>query len=180
MISLYQYWRKATHIFSLIIPIPYCYFITDKNSASIVMILLTLIFIFIDSLRLKLNFITRFFALFFNKMLKDHELKGKFTGATWVMISSTLVISLFPKNIAVISLMFMSIGDTVAGLFGKNYGRIKIGTKTLEGFLAGLSSCLIIAYLYKPLPLQITASGAFLACLLKLFHYPLMTILKFR
>ena len=164
MISLYQYYRKATHIFSLIIPISYCYFITDKNSASIVIALLTLIFIFFDSQRLKLNFIRRFFALFFNKMLKDHELKGKFTGATWVMISSTVVIAIFPKNIAVISLVFMSIGDTVAGLFGKNYGRIKIGRKTLEGFLAGLSTCLIIAYLYKPLPLQVTASGAFLAC----------------
>ena len=73
MISLYQYCRKATHIFSLIIPISYCYFITDKNSASIVMALITLMFIFIDSLRLKLNFIRRFFALFFNKMLKDQE-----------------------------------------------------------------------------------------------------------
>ena len=178
MISLYQYCRKATHVFSLIIPISYYYFITEKSSASITMALLTLIFIFIDYFRLKLNFIRRFFALFFNKMLKDHELKGKFTGATWVMISSTLVIAIFPKNIAVISLIFMSIGDTVAGLFGKNYGRIKIGRKTLEGFLAGLSSCLIIAYLYKPLPLQITASGAFFGMLIETLPLPLDDNLK--
>ena len=94
------------------------------------------------------------------------------------MISSTLVIAIFPKNIAVISLIFMSIGDTVAGLFGKNYGRIKIGKKTLEGFLAGLSSCLIIAYLYKPLPFQITASGAFFGMLIEALPLPLDDNLK--
>ncbi len=178
MISAYEYYRKATHVFSIVIPISYWYFIPDKNSASIVMVIFTLIFIFFDSLRLKSNFIRSFFFLFFNKMLKDHELKGEFTGATWVMISSTIVISIFSKNIAVLSLIFLSIGDTIAGLFGKSFGRIKIGKKTLEGFLAGFSSCLIIAYLYKPLPLHITVIGAFFGMLIEILPLPFDDNLK--
>ena len=178
MISAYEYYRKATHVFSIVIPISYWYFIPDKNSASIVMVIFTLIFIFFDSLRLKSNFIRSFFFLFFNKMLKDHELKGEFTGATWVMISSTIVISIFSKNIAVLSLIFLSIGDTIAGLFGKSFGRIKIGKKTLEGFLAGFSSCLIIAYLYKPLPLHITVFGAFFGMLIEILPLPFDDNLK--
>jgi len=178
MISAYEYYRKATHIFSIVIPISYWYFIPDRNIASIVMVIFTLIFIFFDFLRLKSNFISSFFALFFNKMLKDHELKGELTGATWVMISSTIVISIFSKNIAVLSLLFLSIGDTISGLFGKSFGRIKIGKKTLEGFLAGFSSCLIIAYLYKPLPLHITVFGAFFGMLIEILPLPFDDNLK--
>tara|TARA_B100001540_G_C15244475_1_gene389836 strand:+ start:63 stop:446 length:384 start_codon:yes stop_codon:yes gene_type:complete len=111
-------------------------------------------------------------------MLKDHELKGELTGATWVMISSTIVISIFSKNIAVLSLLFLSIGDTISGLFGKSFGRIKIGKKTLEGFLAGFSSCLIIAYLYKPLPLHITVFGAFFGMLIEILPLPFDDNLK--
>ena len=172
MIVSHEYYRKLTHIFSLVIPISYWYLIPDKNSASIVIAIFTLLFIFFDSLRLKSNLIKSLFRLFFNEMLKDHELKGKFTGATWVMISSTIVISIFSKNIAVISIAFLSIGDTVAGLYGKNFGRIKIGNKTLEGFFAGLFSCLMISYFYTPIPLYISATGAFFAMLIEILPLP--------
>ena len=178
MILSQEYIRKGIHLLNLVIPLSYFYVFTEKWEFLIILSLITLCFIVIDISRHFVPLIKSIFSLFFNKMLKDHELKGKFPGATWVMISSTLVIVIFPKNIAVISLIYMSIGDTVAGLFGKNYGRIKIGRKTLEGFLAGLSSCLIIAYLYKPLPLQITASGAFFGMLIEALPLPLDDNLK--
>ena len=178
MISVHEYYRKATHIFSLAIPISYWYLIPEKNSASIVLAILTLVFIFFDSLRLKSNFIKSFFAIFFNKMLKDHELKGGFTGATWVMISSTIVISVFSKNIAIISLLFLSIGDTVSGIFGKRFGRLKIGKKTFEGFIAGFSSCLLISYFYNPLAFYISATGAFFGMLIETLPLPFDDNLK--
>tara|TARA_B100001996_G_scaffold113875_1_gene86158 strand:+ start:6174 stop:6758 length:585 start_codon:yes stop_codon:yes gene_type:complete len=178
MISVHEYYRKATHIFSLAIPISYWYLIPEKNSASIVLALLTLVFIFFDSLRLKSNFIKSFFAIFFNKMLKDHELKGGFTGATWVMISSTIVISVFSKNIAIISLLFLSIGDTVSGIFGKRFGRLKIGKKTFEGFIAGFSSCLLISYFYNPLSFYVSATGAFFGMLIETLPLPFDDNLK--
>ena len=178
MISVHEYYRKATHIFSLAIPISYWYLIPEKNSASIVLALLTLVFIFFDSLRLKSNFIKSFFAIFFNKMLKDHELKGGFTGATWVMISSTIVISVFSKNIAIISLLFLSIGDTVSGIFGKRFGRLKIGKKTFEGFIAGFSSCLLISYFYNPLSFYVSATGAFFGMLIEILPLPFDDNLK--
>ena len=172
MIPSYIYYRKATHIFSLAIPISYWYLIPDKNNAIIIISVFTLIFIFFDFMRLKSRFVKFFFSLLFNKMLKEHELKGKFTGATWVMISSFIVILFFSKNIAVISLVFLSVGDTVAGLFGKKFGRVKIGKKTLEGFLAGLLSCLMVSYFYNPLPLYISCTGAFFAMLIETLPLP--------
>ena len=49
-------------------------------------------------------------------MLRVHELKGHLTGATWVMIGSLITIALFSKPVAVIALIFMSLGDTAAGI----------------------------------------------------------------
>ena len=77
-------------------------------------------------------------------MLRSHEIRGGYTGATWVFIASTLSIAIFPKEIAVMSLIFMSVGDTTAGLIGRKFGRLKFHNKTLEGALSGFIICLII------------------------------------
>ena len=174
----YDYYRKATHLFSLVIPALYWYTVPSQKTASIIIISFTFLFILFDYLRFKSKTIKLFFSLFFDKMLKDHELKGKLTGASWVMISSSMVILLFSKEVAVISLVFLSIGDTVAGLFGRNYGKIRIGNKTLEGFIAGFFSCLIISLFYRPLQFSITASGAFFGMLFETLPLPFDDNLK--
>ena len=178
MMPSYDYYRKATHLFSLVIPALYWYIVPSQKTASIIIIFFTFLFILFDYLRFKSKAIKLFFSLFFDKMLKEHELNGKLTGASWVMISSSIVILLFSKEVAVISLVFLSIGDTVAGLFGRNYGKIRIGNKTLEGFIAGFFSCLIISLFYRPLQFSITASGAFFGILFETLPLPFDDNLK--
>ena len=174
----YDYYRKAIHVFSLVIPALYWYTVPSQKTASIIIIFFTLLFTLFDYLRFKSKTTKLFFSLFFDKMLKEHELNGKLTGASWVMISSSIVILLFSKEVAVISLVFLSIGDTVAGLFGRNYGKIRIGNKTLEGFIAGFFSCLIISLFYRPLQFSITASGAFFGMLFETLPLPFDDNLK--
>ena len=97
-------------------------------------------------------------------MLRLHEREGKYTGATWLFIGSTLTIAIFPKEIAVISLIYLSIGDAVASLVGRKYGKMKFYDKTIEGSLAGLFVCLLSGYLVQlSLPLVVVFSGAFAA-----------------
>ena len=93
-------------------------------------------------------------------MMRKHELDGALTGASWVMISAFVTILIFPKNIAILSLIFMSIGDTVAGLAGRGIGRLKIGEKTVEGFLMGFLACALISYNYKLLSFSISIYGS--------------------
>ena len=178
MMPSYDYYRKATHLISLVIPVFYWYIVPSQKTASIIIVFFTLLFILFEYLRFKSKTIKFFFSLFFDKMLKDHELKGKLTGASWVMISSSMVIVLFSKEVAVISLVFLSIGDTIAGLFGRNYGKIRIGNKTLEGFIAGFLSCLIVSLFYKPLQFSVTASGAFFGMLFEILPLPFDDNLK--
>ena len=173
MISIHEYQRKAIHLFNLIIPFGYWFLIPDQNQFKIIIITFTTLFILADFFRTKSKLIKKLFKTFFDKMLREHELKGQFTGATWVMISASVTILFFSKNIAIISLIFMSIGDTFAALIGKKYGKLKIYDKSLEGFLGGLIVCLVAAYYYDPLPFYISGVGALTAMLFETLPLPL-------
>ena len=173
MISIHEYQRKAIHLFNLIIPFGYWFIIPDQNQFKIIIITFTTLFILADYFRKKSKIIKKLFIIFFNKMLREHELKGQFTGATWVMISASVTILVFPKYIAIISLIFMSIGDTFAALIGKKFGKLKIYDKSFEGFLGGLIACLVAAYCYDPLPFYISGFGALAAMLFETLPLPL-------
>ena len=173
MISIHEYQRKAIHLFNLIIPFGYWFLIPDQNQFKIIIITFTALFILADFFRTKSKLIKKLFKIFFDKMLREHELKGQFTGATWVMISASVTILFFSKNIAIISLIFMSIGDTFAALIGKIYVMLKIYDKSLEGFLGGLIVCLVAAYYYDPLPFYISGVGALTAMLFETLPLPL-------
>ena len=173
MISIHEYQRKAIHLFNLIIPFGYWFLIPDQNQFKIIIITFTALFILADYFRTKSKLIKKLFKIFFDKMLREHELKGQFTGATWVMISASVTILFFSKNIAIISLIFMSVGDTFAALIGKKYGKLKIYDKSLEGFLGGLIVCLVAAYYYDPLPFYISGVGALTAMLFETLPLPL-------
>jgi len=90
-----------------------------------------------------------------------------------VMIGALLTIFFFPKPIAVTALVFMSLGDTVAGLIGKQYGRIKIGLKSLEGTLSGLAVCILFVWLMPLVPLHVGVLGAVTAMAVELLPVPI-------
>ena len=173
MIANSEYLRKTIHLSNLIIPIGYHYLFTDKWQFLKIILFTTLCILLIDICRNFIPFFQSIFSKFFNSMLRGHELRGKLTGATWVMIGSCVTIALFPKAVAVLALIYMSIGDTVAGLIGRRYGNHKIGLKSWEGFFSGLFSCLIIAFLYSQLPIHVSILGAFSAMIFETLPIPL-------
>lgn len=173
MISSHEYVRKAIHLLNLVIPLSYWHIFPNKSDFLKILFGLTCLFLFIDVIRSRFPFIKIFFIKIFGKMLRNHEIKGKFTGATWVMIASLLTISLFPKNIAILSLIFMSLGDTFAALVGRKFGKVTFFNKTFEGFLGGLFPCIIIAFYFNSLPFYISLIGAFSAMLIEVVPIPI-------
>ena len=173
MISFDEYIRKIIHLFSLIIPFGYLYLITDKYVMVQILIIFNLIFLFFDITRHRIVWIQSIFKYFFNDMLRGHEQRGHLTGATWVLIGSLISILIFTKYVAVIALIFMSLGDTAAGLIGQKFGKHKVGNKTWEGFLAGLIICIIVAINFPFLPLKISLVGALVAMIMELLPIPL-------
>ncbi len=67
------------------------------------------------------------------------------------MILAFLLISIiFPKNVAIISMILGSVCDPLAGLFGQKYGKIKIiHNKTLEGTYVFIISAFLVVSLYS-------------------------------
>ena len=144
MIHTNELLRKLLHLSNLIIPFTYLLYFDSKVEILIILLPITSFSLLIEYLRINSKSVKNIFDKYLFLMLRNHEKSGKYTGATWVFISSILSIGIFPKDIAIISLIYMSIGDTAAGLIGRKYGKIKIYNKTLEGALAGFIICLMV------------------------------------
>lgn len=169
MIQQTEYYRKIIHVFNLAIPLTYLFFFESRFQILCILVPLTVFAIVIEYLRGHSVIIKKIFDNFLISMLRLHEMDGKYTGATWLFIGSTLTVAIFPKEIAVISLIYMCIGDTVAGLVGRKFGKMKFYDKTIEGSLAGLIVCLLSGYLVQiSLPLIVVFSGAFAAMFIEL------------
>lgn len=173
MIPLSEYKRKLIHLFNLAIPFSYLYIFPEKWVFVKLLSILMVLFIIFDILRHKVAWVKSLFTLFIDSMLRSHEQEGKLTGATWVMIGAVISIILFSKPVAIIALIFMSIGDTAAGLIGQRYGKHKIWNKSWEGFFGGLFVCIIIGMNYSLLPMTISLSGAVAAMVMEIMPIPL-------
>ncbi len=75
--------------------------------------------------------------------------QGMITGTTALLISNIIVIAIFNKQVAIVSLIYMLFGDTASAIIGTKYGKVKIGDKSLEGSLAFFITTMIIALIFS-------------------------------
>jgi len=116
-----------------------------------IVLLLFLGFLSVDLLRhYHSGMASLFRKYFFGKVLREEE-KPTLMGSTYFLFSTLLTILLFPKSIAIASLLILILSDTCAALVGKGIGKISIFGKTLEGSIAFFFSSLLIVWLYPNL-----------------------------
>jgi len=161
--------RKAIHLsFSAFVPLAYLFLNVTKIWMVILLGIVAITIIIIDLRRSHNTFLSKIFGIFFNGMLRSHELAGKLTGASYVFIGSFISVLIFPKEIAILALLFTAIGDTIAALYGRKFGKLRIWNKTIEGSLAGLIACIIIGLFFPNIPNIIKFNGAFAAMFIEL------------
>lgn len=146
-----EIYRKAIHVSSLIIPFTFRYLLHSNVEVAVLYFLLPLsigLLVF-EILRLEHRTFKRFFWNFFGTVLRKHE-RSDFTGATYLLVSSMICISLFPKDIAFISLSFLAIGDTLAAIVGISLGKRKLpkSKKSIEGSLACFIGTFVFAMFF--------------------------------
>lgn len=164
-----ELFRKTIHLSAnSLIPLAYLFLNIPKIWMAILIGIASVVFVMIDIRRTRNGWLSKIFAKLFNSMLRSHELEGKLTGASYVLIGSFISIVIFPKEIAVLALLFTAIGDTAAALYGRKFGKLRIWNKTLEGSIAGLIACVIIALFFPQIPNIIKFSGAFAAMFIEL------------
>ena len=142
----YEIFRKVIHLSSAIIPL--FYYNYSKELTLLILIPITIIFLIFDILRIKNSSVKNIYNIFFKGITRSKE-DSKLTGASYVFMSSTIMILLFNKELAIISLLIMSISDSLAAIVGRKFGVIKIKNKTLEGAISFFISSLIIISFFK-------------------------------
>jgi len=141
--------RKGIHLISLSIPVLYIFL--DKYTALIILIPLTILAIIIDILSKYQNFVRLILFKYFRHMLRPHETQDKliFNGATWVLISATICVMIFPKLLTVVGFTILIISDISAALIGRLFGKHSLFVnKSLEGTLAFIISAGLVILLY--------------------------------
>lgn len=143
--------RKLIHLISLSIPIVY-YFIS-KTSAAIILGSLLFVAIILDLARYFSPKIGKIFYMIFGFLLRRHEVdekKRNLNGATYVLLSGLIGVLVFPKVIFITAFAILIIGDIMAALIGRKFGKHKFLAKSLEGTLAFfISSCIVVLFTPK-------------------------------
>ena len=169
-----ELWRKATHIGALVIPIGYSGLVLEKSGMLSIMIPVAVVMTLIDISRLRgWRLWTRVARPLMEPVLRGHEMSGDFSGATYILWSTVFTVALFRRDVAVAALAFIIVGDTLAALVGRKFGRHRFGRKTLEGSIACLAGTLGVAFIVPGLSLSVAVIGATVAAAVEAFSGPI-------
>jgi len=135
----------------------------------------TVIFLAFEMVRLRASIINRWFFLHFRPLLREEE-ASRLTGASYMLIASLIAFLAFPRDIAVLALSFLAVGDPAATIVGRQMGKRGFLSKTLEGDLACLIACLTIGLIFYytglNIPLLTIAAGSVGATILQAIPLP--------
>ena len=160
--------RKGTHMGALVIPGGYYFLHLDRPQMLSIMVPVTVAMILIDIARLRQWLFWKAFARrILSPVIRRHEMAGDFTGATYILLSVCLTVALYDKPIAIAAMAFIIVGDTLAALVGRRFGRHRFGNKSVEGSLACLAGTVIVAVLMPDLPMGIRLLGAVVATIVE-------------
>ncbi len=176
----FELMRKGIHMMSLSIPISY-YFMS-RELALTILIPLTLLFILGDVMRTYHEPTYRLYHRIFGRMLRAHEKtreKKTLNGASWVLISATLCVLVFPKLIAITAFAILIVSDTVAALIGRRFGTRKFNDKTLEGSTAFVVSAAVVIMFtpkiaHAPVEYLIAIVAAVIGALAEVFSFDII------
>ena len=95
--------------------------------------IITSIFIFMDILRLQVDFLNTWVQNRFKFLLRKHELRA-LSGTSWFLLGALISLALFPKAVSVFGFLVLAIGDPSASFVGiASTNGQKIGQKTWAG-----------------------------------------------
>ena len=158
--------RKLIHFSSGIIPILVLFY--GRDTVLPKLFLFTFLFILIDLLKSRINWMLNIYIFFFKSISRYYEIY-LITGASWFLLGYLTVLIIFPENIAVFSMLLLSVSDSFAAIIGKYIGKTNFFFKTLEGSFAFLLSGLIISIFFQEIPFQIKIATVIFATIVELF-----------
>jgi dolichol kinase len=136
-----ELWRKALHLVALVIPLGTV--LLGRSTALAILVPVTAVVIAADVVRVRSAGFAGWLHGTFGFMMRPEERptigsRPVMNGATWVFLTATLLIILFPLQIALAAFSSFMIADAAAAVVGKRFGthRWRGTTRTVEGSLA--------------------------------------------
>src|SRR3990172_7364339 len=122
----------------------------DKPADVYLTLILLFSVIIIETARLYLPGINRMFIHYFGILMRSEERHNP-TGTLYYLLGALAALLLFPKEIALFSMTVLAVGDPAAYIIGINFGKFRIGKKSLEGSMAFLTASVIAGLLLSNL-----------------------------
>lgn len=139
--------RKIWHILGVcIIILAYAYL--PLWLARTLMGIAWLVFVPLDFLRQRSPALNDLLMHVFKPFMREYEAHG-LAGTTYLLTGASLVVFICPREVALLSLLFLAFADPFASYFGIRFGKDKIfGHKSVQGSLAAFLICAFATVLF--------------------------------
>lgn len=107
-------------------------------------------FIVLETARLKIPMLNDKAVKLWGPLMRSHEI-DRVSGLPFYVAGSLLAVAVFPKPIAVLSILYLACGDPVASLMGIQFGARSLrlpGGKSLVGTLSGIAVCMAVTVVF--------------------------------
>ncbi len=139
--------RKIWHMVGVSIMAAFYAYAPETWSLTILMVSFFL-FVPLDFARQRSKTLNDLMILLFKPIMRQSEV-NKLAGTTFLITGTMIVAYLFPRDVVLLTLLFLAFADPVASYFGIRFGKDKIfGEKSLQGSLAAFFVCTIVTYLF--------------------------------
>ncbi|MEX0600955.1 MAG: phosphatidate cytidylyltransferase [Rhodothermales bacterium] len=157
--------RKGLHLLALVIPLGM--YVLGRPAALVVLVPLTMVAAVADVIRSRSERFSALVDVIFGRMMRPEELRPTnglpiINGATWVLVSATLLTIAFPVHLAAPAFAAFMVADAAAAIVGIRFGRHrwKNTRRTVEGSAAfGVVVLLgLLPYAHISFPAALTAA----------------------
>jgi dolichol kinase len=154
-----QPWRKVFHAFNAT-AVAVAVVVLDPNDGLLLGALggIVLVLLIADVFRLRNDQANRLFFKAFAALASPREARG-IASSTWYAIGLLAAFALFPREIAVSSVLVMGLADPLAGYIGRRFGRRPLLGGTLEGTLTFLAVAAVILMVRHPAVVALLAAA---------------------
>jgi dolichol kinase len=134
--------RKLFHSFSFLYAL--LFVLTGRDTSLWVLGVMVVLASLVEAARLRNPALNERLLRSFKGIHREKEVH-KPSGILWTLMGCFLTILLVPhRDIVLASLLYLAVGDGVAGLIGRNWGHLRIGSKSLEGSLSCFLACWVV------------------------------------